>query len=116
MSLENEIKNLTAAVVALTERIGQLEAPKVESPKKEAVKVEKPKKEKVKTTETTPSDDTITAESLQALCMTIVKADRSKGAAIKEMLNELNGAKTIKDVNPDQYAVLKESLEGLLNE
>lgn len=118
MSLESEIKNLTAAVLGLTKRIDALATSPAQTESVEATPEPKPEPKSAKKKEpaTVPVDDTITAESLQSLCMTIVKTDRSKGPIVKEILNEFNGAKIIKDINPDQYPVLKEALEALLNE
>lgn len=137
MSLELEIKNLTEAVKELTKQLAaanlrvvgqeggdtptlEPEPVKAEPVKTESVKVE-PVKEPVKTkpkkpVEVNPVEDTISEQDLQGLCMKIVQADRSKGQTIKAMLAEYDGAKTIKQVSPDNYQVLKEALEGLLHE
>ena len=122
MSLELEIKNLTEAVKELAKQLaaanlravgregGDTPTPQPE-PVKEPVKA-KPKKP----VEVNPVEDAVSEQDLQGLCMKIVQADRSKGQTIKDMLAEYDGAKTIKQVNPDNYQVLKEALEGLLHE
>ena len=111
MSLEIEIKKLTEAVTALTEQLKrQVVTPTTPpTPKAEAPKADKPKP-KVET----PKDDSPTAESLQNLCMDIVKADRSKRDEIKSIIATFDGATTIKGVAANRLAELKTMLEGLL--
>lgn len=130
MSLETEIKALREAVVKLTETMQQAVDPKSDTkvvepkvePKPEPKSEPKPEpkaepKPKVKPkAEPVISDtDEVTEQSLQALCMEIVQADRSKGHEIKALLATYNEAKTIKQVNPDQYAELKAKLEDIKN-
>lgn len=122
MSLETEIKALREAVVKLTETMQQAVDPKsdtkVVEPKvepKPEPKAEPKPKAKPKAEPVISDTDEVTEQSLQALCMEIVQADRSKGHEIKALLATYNEAKTIKQVNPDQYAELKAKLEDIKN-
>lgn len=122
MSLETEIKALREAVVKLTETMQQVVDPKsdtkVVEPKvepKPEPKAEPKPKAKPKAEPVISDTDEVTEQSLQALCMEIVQADRSKGHEIKALLATYNEAKTIKQVNPDQYAELKAKLEDIKN-
>lgn len=122
MSLETEIKALREAVVKLTETMQQAVDPKsdtkVVGPKvepKPEPKAEPKPKAKPKAGSVISDTDEVTEQSLQALCMEIVQADRSKGHEIKALLATYNEAKTIKQVNPDQYTELKAKLEDIKN-
>lgn len=114
MSLELEIKNLTLAVQELTRAITeQVSVPKAkESAKPKAKETVEPEAPKV---ETPKEVGTVTEQDLQALCMSIVQKDRSLGGKIKEAIGKYDGAKTIKQVNAENYPELKGILEGLLN-
>lgn len=55
----------------------------------------------------------ISRDELQELCMTIVRADRSKKATIKDLICSFGGAKTLKEVPDSDLPALKTKLEGL---
>lgn len=114
MSLEMKIEKLTAAVVALTERMDALHqqaqqnngTPEVEqTAPAEKPKVEKPKVEKQET-------DTPTAQDLMEMCLSIVKADRTLKDKIKDIIAGYGG-KTIAEVDASKYNDLKADLEAL---
>lgn len=118
MSLEMKIEALTAAVVALTDRIDALQqqdtgtcAPEVgqaapaEKPKAEKPKAEKPKAEK-------QDVDTPTAQDLMELCLSIVKSNRDLKDKIKDIIAGYGG-KTIAEVDASKYNDLKSDLEAL---
>lgn len=133
MSLELEIKNLTEAIKALTAelcasrtetQVSKIKESSSQEIKEETVKPEKVKKESPKVEKENPqeakvdSDQTsnpVTEQDLQALCMKIVQADRSKGSDIKSLLATYDGAKTVKQVGSEHYAELKEKLEDIQN-
>lgn len=124
MSLESKVESLTAAILALTAQIATLQniapaaKPVVEDTKavEEVIEVveEKPapkaKKKAVKKEEPVETE-TPTVEELQALCMTIVRADRTLGPEVKAAIAGFGDAKTIKQV-PESDLV---ELQGLLN-
>lgn len=121
MSLETKIEALTAAVIALTERMDALQQPQVpqnndtrnveqavmaEKPKAEKPKVEKPKVEKQE------SDNAPTAQDLMEMCLSIVKSDRNLKDKIKDIIAGYGG-KTIAEVDVGKYNDLKADLEAL---
>lgn len=126
MSLEMKIEKLTAAVVALTDRMDALqqrdigtcvpeqaapaEKPKAEKPKAEKPKAEKPKAEKPKAEK--QEADTPTAQDLMEMCLNIVKSDRSLKDKIKDIIAGYGG-KTIAEVDASKYNDLKSDLEAL---
>lgn len=107
MSLEMKIEKLTAAVVALTERMDALQqAAPAEKPKAEKPKAEKPKAEKQE------SGNAPTAQDLMEMCLSIVKADRTLKDKIKDIIAGYGG-KTIAEVDASKYNDLKADLEAL---
>lgn len=122
MSLETEISKLTQVVIALTDRLSALEGrteqktepkpepkPGVAKVKREPVKEEQESNhEPVKT-----EDEKIDRQSIVDLCMSIVKADRSKGKAIKEVFASFGGATLVSDVAEKDLASLKAKIEEL---
>lgn len=116
MSLEMKIEALTAAVVALTERMDALQQRDVsacapaEKPKAEKQEVEKPKAEKPKAEK--QGADTPTAQDLMELCLSIVKSDRNLKDKIKGIIAGYGG-KTIAEVDASKYNDLKSDLEEL---
>lgn len=123
MSLEVKIEALTAEVTALTQTIKSLLEIAASMPSnplvgdlhrdadpKEETPVPKTKKKKADVKEA-PLDVAPTVEELQALCMEIVRADRSLGAEVKETIAGFGGAKTIKRVPESDLIALKTLLE-----
>lgn len=120
MSLETEISKLTQAVIALTERLSVLEgkAEQKTEHKQETKQETKPEAKAEPKAETKPepkveAQEPVDRQSIVDLCMSIVKADRSKGKAIKEVFASFDGAKVVGDVQDKDLASLKAKIEGL---
>lgn len=119
MSLETEIKNLTVAVNTLTELLkGNAQAAVAAEPVEE-----EPKKEEAPAPAPAPAaapsnndQDVPSRQELIDLCMSIVKADRSKGAMIKALLATYNDAKTVNGVPADKLTELQSKLKGIQND
>jgi hypothetical protein len=103
MSLEAKIEELTKAIHALTEQMQNGAVPAVEQPR-EPQEPEQLDEQ---------SDDTPSVEDLQALAMTIVRKDRSKKNAIKDLIASFGGAKVIGDVPADKLPELAEKMGAL---
>lgn len=114
MSLENEIKTLTAAVLALTAAMGKAQAAPVE--KQPVAKTEKTKPVVTPAPIVEAETEAPTEASLQALCMSIVKANRNKMASIKAIVAKYKEAKTIGQVDAKHYPELQTLLEVLRDE
>lgn len=123
MSLETKIEQLTAAVNLLTQAILERDiselADNIAAPTKpiepEVIKAEvaetkKAVKDKPKAKK--ESNDKVTAEDVQAVCMALVRTDTGKKAAIVQLLNDY-GAKTVGQVPAEKLAELKAKLEAL---
>lgn len=123
MSLENKIEELTKAVNLLTQAILERDiselADNIAAPTKpiepEVIKAEvaetkKAVKDKPKAKK--ESNDKVTAEDVQAVCMALVRKDTAKKAPIVALLNEY-GAKTVGQVPAEKLAELKTKLEAL---
>ena len=95
--LETEIKKLTAAIEALTARLGAVEAPAVEAPAVEAPAVEAPAVE----APAVEAPAAITVDELTRVCLALSRA--GKKDAIKAKLSEL-GVKRVGELNGDDYA------------
>mgnify|MGYP003674952665 CR=1 FL=1 len=110
--LEDEIKNLAAEIKMLREAMTatSLPTPKAEKPKAEKPKAEKPKAEKPKAEE--PAAPTISIEDLQAMCVTITRADKTMRASIVGLL-DAHGATRLDQVDASKYGELAESLKAL---
>jgi len=107
--LETKIEELTKAINALIEVMGSKPEPVAAEldPVEEApAPIPSPSEEPVKET-------TVTAESMQALCMQAVRADQKNRQKIKEILDSY-GCSLIKDVPQDKYAEMNKKLEALL--
>lgn len=105
--LKDEMADLRRAIVTLT---AAMQAPPTQSAveaKTESV-VDTMKAELSK-----PDHVEISREDLQDLCMTIVRNDRSKKAAVKDAIAAFGNASTLKDVAESDLAALKASLEAL---
>lgn len=132
MSLEVEVKSLRDEVVALREVIAAFlsgittqptaqpvaavveEAPTVQpEPETPAPTKPAPKAKKVKPEPVSDEAPTLTADDLKALCMEIVRSDRSKRQAIKDAIASFDGAKTVDKMDPKHYGELLEKLEEL---
>lgn len=120
--LDKTVAALEALTIAVLSQPHMATAPKSKSAPKKAVKkepeVEAPTAEPetapvVETEQTQKGDDTITLESLQELCTTIVRADRSKRDTVKAEIAKFDGSKTLKQVDATHYPKLKTALEGL---
>lgn len=116
MSLETEIKNLTAAVIALTAVMSKPDDVVISEPVNVEKVTDPVKKPKAKEAPAADEVQGITEQTLQALCMSIVKADRSKGASIKAAIAKFDEAKTIGQVDKKHYADLQAALQGLAND
>ena len=117
MSLEMKIEALTAAVVALTDRMDALQQPQAPQNSdtceaEQAAPAEKPKAEKPKVEANGPAGDTPTAQDLMELCLNIVRSDRSLKDKIKDIIAGYGG-KTIAEVDASKYIDLKADLEAL---
>ena len=107
--LKAELSELRAVIVELTSAMRSAPAPTaapVEA-KPESV-VDLIKDQLVK-----PEAVKINRDDLQDLCMTIVRKDRSKKAAVKDAIAAFGNASTLKDVAESDLAALKTSLEAL---
>lgn len=112
--LETKIEELTKAIYALIEVMGSKPESADATPAPEVVgevqleldfssaPIEEPIKE-----------TSITAESMQALCMQAVRADQKNRQKIKDILDSY-GCSLIKDVPQDKYAEMNKKLEALL--
>lgn len=123
MSLETEIKNLTVAVNALIEVLKDnahatvATKPVEEEPKKEGAPTPAPALAPTPTTAPiNNAQDVPSRQELIDLCMSIVKADRSKGAMIKALLATYNDAKTVNGVPADKLTELQSKLKGIQND
>lgn len=125
MSLETEIKNLTVAVNALIEVLKDKAHAAVTTTVAATPVEEEPKKEAVPTPTPAPTtapaqvdndQDVPSRQELIDLCMSIVKADRSKGAMIKALLATYNDAKTVNGVPADKLGELQSKLKGIQND
>lgn len=105
--LETKIEELTKAINALIEAMGNKPEPVAAAPEPvEEAPTPAPTEESVK-------EITVTAESMQALCMQAVRADQKNRQKIKEILDSY-GCSLIKDVPQDKYAEMNKKLEALL--
>lgn len=108
-SLEFEIKKLTEAVVALTERL-----PVGSAPTEAVEEAEKPKsKPKKSKPEPEPEDEAPTAneDEARAAAAGAIQAGVER-SEIKNMITDLGG-KTIKDLTPEAMAELVASLTAM---
>ena len=107
--LKSELSELRAVIVELTSAMRSTPAPTaapVEAkpePVTNPIEAEPAKPEAVK----------INRDDLQDLCMTIVRNDRTKKAAVKDAIAAFGGATTLKDVPESDLAALKAALEAL---
>lgn len=115
MSLETEIKNLTVAVNALIEVLKDKAHAAVTTTVAATPVEEEPKKEAAPTP-INNDQDVPSRQELIDLCMSIVKADRSKGAMIKALLATYNDAKTVNGVPADKLGELQSKLKGIQND
>jgi hypothetical protein len=105
MTIEKEISELRAAIVALTEQLRAAPVAQAETKPKAEKKVEpKPKAEK--------KADQPTAQELQALCLALVRDQPQMKAKVKETVNAF-GASTITKIDASKYADLKDALTAL---
>lgn len=114
MSLETKIEQLTKAIEALTAQVTTIQMLNNIDPKPVAeIKPVKfaEKKEKVEQAETV--DTGITAESLRDMCLSIVRNDRSKRAAIKDLMRDEFNATVVDDIDAKDFAKFKQMLEAL---
>ena len=110
MSLESKIELLTAAIEKLTAAMSA--SPATTAPveqKAKPVKAEKPAPV-VEPVQEQPTATHSTAEELKALCMGIVRADRSKKAAIVAILKD----RTIDTIPVSEYAEIENQLSALV--
>ncbi|MBE0471207.1 MAG: hypothetical protein IBX55_17065 [Methyloprofundus sp.] len=123
--LESEIKGLKEEVALLRETIrvliyamghnGQAPAMPIEPVKAEwpnAEDKDAPAFPAPDAPEQNESEEAVTADAVQTLCMTIVRKDRAKKAKVKEAIAEF-GASLVKDVAVDKLPELKARLEAI---
>ena len=111
MSLELRIEELTKAVIALTERLGAIETTQVEvTPQLQPQPQPQPQPQAE--TQADQSEG-ITAESLRDMCLSIVRNDRSKRAAIKDLMRDEFNATVVDDIDAKDFAKFKQMLEAL---
>ena len=115
MSLENKIETLTAAIVELTAQIKGFreDAPIVEQQLAEIEAAEKAEAKPAPKKQPVQKQPDVTAEELQALCMKLVRTDKSNKAKILKLVGAYKGAKTIAAVPADKLPELKAKLEAL---
>ncbi len=101
--LETKIEELIKTLNALIEVMGNKPQTTQPEPVEET---SEPAEEPIKET-------SITAESMQALCMQAVRADQKNRQKIKDILDSY-GCSLIKDVPQDKYAEMNKKLEALL--
>jgi len=101
--LETEIKKLTAAIEALTARLGTADAPKADAPKADAPKADAPKADAPKADAPTADARSITInqEELTRVCLALSRAGKKDD--IKAKLSEL-GAARVGELKGDNLA------------
>src|SRR5690554_2912029 len=107
--LKAELSELRAVIVELTSAMRSAPAPTaapVEAKTESVVEMMKGELSK-------PEMAKINRDDLQDLCMTIVRKDRSKKAAVKDAIAAFGNASTLKDVAESDLSALKASLEAL---
>lgn len=120
--LENEIKKLTAAVEGLTAAIqSQGVKPSAPAPADEPITsmpaiapedIERESPEPAATPGQDSGTGTVTRDELRDMCLSIVRADRSKKARVAGAIEKFGG-KLLKDVPDDKLVALKAALESL---
>jgi hypothetical protein len=113
MSLESNIQELTAAIVALTKRLDNLEGlPTTPSETRTETKAETRTETKAETkTEDKTEDKKVTHESLKKEFLTRIREDMSKKPLFKKLLTD-KGCMKILDLTDEQLQeVSKEMLE-----
>lgn len=120
--LETEIKALREEIVMLREAITAMVKTFAQKPEtKKPEKAEKVPEAKPAPTAPEPTPDkpkaqgdapTITRDDLQNLCMTIVRADRSKREAVQQVISKY-GAANLVAVKDTDLAALHADLEAL---
>lgn len=117
--LELEIKELKEEVKELRGVIAEMITVLKGAPAKAIVKTEKDKPvEKVELKEVAPEDikpqsPAITHETLQELCTSIVRKDRSLKPKIKEIIASFDNATNLRMVSQESLVMLKHKLEEL---
>jgi len=107
--LKDEMAELRSAIATLTAAMQAEPAQQVEK----KTKAEKPKDDAKTETAQEPKAMAVSRDDLQDLCMTIVRNERSKKAAVKDAIAAFGGASTLKDVPESDLGALKASLEAL---
>jgi len=119
--LEAKIDKLTAAVEALTAAIQAQGATQLApAPAAEPMPVitpediERESPEPTAAPEQDSTPDAVTRDELRDMCLSIVRADRSKKASVAAAIESVSsGGKLLKDVPDDKLAALKAALEAL---
>ena len=116
MSLENEIKELRASIIALTEVIANIQ---MATPAVEANNPEKKKKsvETVTEPESSTKSKTVVAtakthEDLKATCLKVARAGDGNKAKVKAVLADYDAVKA-SDVPADKIAEVIEKVEAI---
>lgn len=113
MSLETKIEKLTNAIEELTKRLHAVEAATAIPAQAEAPAVPTADKlEEAYEEENAKAKPAISHEEVQQLCLKIVREDRSKKTALKDVLAEY-GATLVADVPADKLEELKTKLESV---
>lgn len=108
--LKAELSELRAVIVELTNAMRSAPAPTAAPAEVKPEPVANP----IEAAPAKPEAVKINRDDLQDLCMTIVRNDRAKKAAVKDAIAAFGGATTLKDVPESDLAALKASLEALV--
>lgn len=107
--LKAELSELRAVIVELTAAMRSAPAPTAAPVEVKPEPVANP----IEAAPAKPEAVKINRDDLQDLCMTIVRNDRAKKAAVKDTIAAFGGATTLKDVPESDLAALKAALESL---
>lgn len=114
--LETKLEELKAELSELRAVIAELTAAMRSAPAPTAAPVEvkpEPVANPIEAGPAKPEPVKINRDDLQDLCMTIVRNDRAKKAAVKDAIAAFGGAATLKDVPEADLVALKVVLEAL---
>ena len=107
--LKAELSELRAVIVELTVTMRSAPAPTAAPVEAKPEPVANP----IEDAPAKPDVVKINRDDLQDLCMTIVRNDRAKKAAVKDAIAAFGGAATLKDVPDSDLGALKAALEAL---
>ena len=110
--LKAELSELRAVIVELTSAMRSAPAPTTAPTTAPVEAKPEPVADPIKTERADP--EPVNRDDLQDLCMTIVRSDRAKKAAVKDAIAAFGGASTLKDVPESDLVALKAALEALV--